>query len=235
VSRVDPLTVHFDGPREVHEANRAVTGAPAHDDSLRTIREFHADCEALGVSPELAYLNAVVTVTRASVAAGPEAVVAACQNAGLVYLQLQPLRSSPGDLALSPEEYLGFYREALRCILDRNEAGVLLVEKRLALHLEALSTIDPRRPRDDQVVARGSPGCASCPYDPYCGARLIRDYTMDDVMVKERGSDWCQTSMGTFDHVFALLRSERGPALRGVYRRWMAARDAVAARLADRK
>jgi sulfatase maturation enzyme AslB (radical SAM superfamily) len=284
------LTVTFDGPPEAHEANRVLTGAPAHEETQRWVREIHDRHEALGVPPSLAYVTGAVTVTRATVAAGADAVVEACRSLGLVYVLLQPLRS-PGRiqqaylaLACAPDEYLAFYREALRRIVDLNDAGTLLVEKRLALYLETLSTIDPRSAptapstvellaygHDGRVYSRGSgpllasggdqrgaigrvetdhhrdlarraldavltmpqsAGCATCHYDRYCGTSLIRRYTMDDdVVTKDFGTDWCKTSMGTFDHVFELLRSERGATLRRVSGRWMAARDGVAARL----
>ncbi|HEY5243993.1 MAG TPA: hypothetical protein VIJ22_21075 [Polyangiaceae bacterium] len=284
------LTVTFDGPPAAHEANRALTGAPTHDETQRWVREIHARHAALGVSPSLAYVNGAVTVTRATVAAGADAVVEACRSLGLVYVLLQPLRS-PGripqaylSLACAPDEYLAFYREALRRIVELNDAGTLLVEKRLALYLETLSSIDPRAaptaPSTVEVLAYGhdgrvypresgpllasggeeggaigrveiehyqdlarraldrvltmprSAGCATCAHDRYCGTSLIRRYTMDDdAVTKDFGTDWCKTSMGTFDQVFELLRSERGATLKRVYGKWMAARDGVAARL----
>ena len=285
------LTVAFDGPRETHEANRAVTGAPTHEETERWVREIHDRHAALGVSASLAYVTGVLTVTRATLAVGADAVVDACRNLGLVYIQLQPLRSAgPMEqahmaLACTPAEYLAFYRDALRRIVDLNDAGTLLVERRLALHLEVLSTIDPRRAspapstdtdllaygNDGRVYAREigprlaaggderfavgqvavdgydvlarrafdsalatprSVGCRTCAYDRYCGASLIRRYTIDnDLVTKSFGTDWCETSMGTFDHLFEVLRSERGATLKDVHRRWMAARDGVAARL----
>ena len=284
------LTVSFDGPPEAHEANRALTGAPAHEETQRWVREIHARHAALGVPPSVAYVNGALTVTRATVAAGADAVVEACRSLGLVYVLLQPLRSpgrvQPAYLALAcaPDEYLAFYRDALRRIVDLNDAGTLLVEKRLALHLETLSTIDPRpaptaastvellayghdgrvySSESGPLLASGgeeggalgrvetdhhqdlvrhalarvlamprSAGCTTCAYDRYCGTSLIRRYAMDDdVVTKAFGTDWCKASMGTFDHVFDLLRSERGATLKRVYGTWMAAGDGVAARL----
>ncbi|HEX3346065.1 MAG TPA: hypothetical protein VHS09_15885, partial [Polyangiaceae bacterium] len=60
------LTLAFDGPRAVHDANRAITGAPSHEESERWVREIHARHQALGRPAATAYVNALVTVTRAT-------------------------------------------------------------------------------------------------------------------------------------------------------------------------
>lgn len=288
------LSTFFDGPRAAHEANRAITGAPPYDEAVRWLRELHARGQARGIDPLAAYVNVLFTVTRATLAAGASAVVDACQELGLVYVQLQPLRSPEHEperhraLACTPDEYLRFYAEALHRILALNAAGALLVEKRLALHLETLvSMADPRRApppasaleqltygSDGSVYSRAvgprlaaggdrrfalghvetdhyrelaeraieqarresaerapASGCAACVYDRYCGASLIRRYTMDDhAVTKVWGSAWCRTSMGTFDRVFTLLGSPQSATLRQAFQRWMAARDRVAVR-----
>jgi sulfatase maturation enzyme AslB (radical SAM superfamily) len=153
------LTFPFGGTAELHEASRVVTGAPSHDETLRCIRELHARHAARGATPETAYLNALVPVTRATAEARPTDVIDACRAAGLLYIQLQPLRPAahPGPaaqaLACTPDAYLAFYRDAVAEVLRVNESGALLVEKRLAMYLETLATIDPRRPPEPRASA----------------------------------------------------------------------------------
>jgi hypothetical protein len=224
------FTVRFDGAPEAHDANRAVTGAPPHDVAVRAVRDLHARCAARGLDPALAYVNAVVTVTRATIAAGPDALVAACEQAGLVYVELSPLspsgvsREAYEALACSLDDHLRFQRAAVERIVEVNLGGTLLVEKRLALHLEALVA---------GSAPAGGEGCADCAYDPFCGSSLLRRYlTNEDGEPKAWGTPYCERSMGTFDGVFELLAGPQGPALRRVHQQWMAARDRVAKRLA---
>jgi sulfatase maturation enzyme AslB (radical SAM superfamily) len=153
------VTLAFDGPPEAHEANRAVTGAAPHETVRAWIRQLHELYARRSIGPAAAYVNGVTTVTRATLAAAPDGVVEACVRAGLVYVQMHPLRSPrPGELACSAAEFDAFYGAALDRILDLNEAGTLLVEKRLALHLETLSSVDPRRP--------STPTCNVLTYGP---------------------------------------------------------------------
>jgi hypothetical protein len=229
--------VLFGGPPAAHEAMRAITGTPSHGETVRAIRDAHARDAARGLDPVLAYVNAVVPVTRATLVAGASAVVGACMEAGLVYLELSPLREDAAigeahrALACTADELLAFQRDAVRRILEVNLGGTLLVEKRLALHLEAL--VAGGRAAQALGPIPGGGACAACVYDPYCGSTLLRRHLAEERHVaKAWGTPHCDLSMGTFDGVFELLTGPDGPSLRRVHQRWMAARDRVARRLA---
>ena len=209
------LTIAYDGTREAHEANRARTGAPAHDVVEGWIRRIHARYEARHIAPVAAYLNAAVTVTDATIAAGAEAAARACSDVGLVYVLVRP------DARIAPAAFTDFWRAFVDRVLPLNEAGTLLVEKRLALHLEGLASLDPIGPQAQPI------SCRTCAYDRWCGSPLLARYLMEGDLQKVFGSRWCGTSMGTFDAVFEMLRSERGPSLRRVFAGWMRARDRV--------
>jgi hypothetical protein len=213
------VTLAFDGPREAHEANRARSGAPAHEAVVSWIRLLHQRFAERGVSTVAAYVTGVLTVTGHTLAAGADATVGSCVEAGLTYVLLRRGEDVP------PPAFLTFWRDAVRVVLARNTGGGLLVEKRLALHLEARGSLDPR-PRAESPAS-----CAACPHDATCGSPLLRRYLLEEDE-KRCGGAWCATSMGTFDLVSTLLASAEGGALRDVYRTWMAARDAVMARLA---
>ena len=217
VASGDAITVSFDPLPDVHEANRALTGAAPYDVTARWIREIHARFAARGVDPELAYVNAVSTVTRATIAAGPRAVVDAARAFGLVYLELEP----------RDDDYPAFYREAIRRVVEINAEGALLVDKRLALHLEVLVELA----RGRRLPTAFSASCAACAYERFCGTNLVEEYTAQgDVATKEYGSTFCRASMGTLDAIFGILASPEGATLRSVFKRWMEARDRVARR-----
>ena len=135
----------FDGPANVHEAQRSLTQAPRHEDVVAIIRAVHHRLDAVS-----AYVNGVVTVTRATCEAGADAIVDACVQAGLVYVLLRPVplrwRARAGDQVPTAEEYDAFHRRALDLVLERNVGGALLVEKRLALTLDVFAQrTDARR------------------------------------------------------------------------------------------
>ena len=129
---------------DAHDASRAVTDATSHEQVTRTIRDLHARFAARGVDAESAYLTAIVTLTREVVLAGADALVSACAELGLAYFQLRPLSSEVGGV--SPEEQHHFEREVTRRVLRLSTEGTLLVERRLALHLEVLALAASRRP-----------------------------------------------------------------------------------------
>jgi hypothetical protein len=119
--------------------------APPFDAAAPALRDLHARYAARGVASTDAFVNGLVTVTRATLAGGPEALVSACVDAGLAFVQLRPLSpagvGAPAHDALgcSTDAYLGFQREVMRRVLAVNLAGTFLADMRLALHLEALA------------------------------------------------------------------------------------------------
>lgn len=198
-------------------------GEPPHTEAWRAVRAIHARYAQRGVDPVRAYLNAVLTVDRAAMASGPGAVVAQALEAGLVYLEIRPARvalDSP-----PPSDYLAFQRAAWTAILDVNQRGTLLVEKRLALHLEALVAGS----KSAALPSDGSSPCGACAYDPYCASPLLRRWLWEEALPKAWGTPSCEASMGTFDEIFTRLGSPEGALMRRVLSTWMAAQKRVAA------
>lgn len=222
------VTVTLDGPPTGEAAER--------------IRSLHARYSARGIAPSLAFVRVVLPLSRASIAAGAERLVAAAVQAGITFLELAP---AGGDV--TAEEHFELYRAAVRRILDVNARGTLLIEMPLALHVETLvAHADPAKARpaaspvttiwgpDGRAVAgeTASPaaGCGGCAYDPYCGAGLLRE-ALDDASERRWGTPFCRTSTGMFDTVFELLASPEGARLRRVFKTWMDAHERVARRL----
>jgi hypothetical protein len=220
VASGEHVTIVFDAIPQTHEANRPLTGAASYETVAHWIREIHRRSASLGLDAETAYVNVVSPVTRATLAAGARAVVDASRAFGIVYLELQ-------SRGLSADEYAAFYRDAVARVLEINVAGTLLVERRLALHLEALVELAAGRPLAPVVA----PGCAECAYDQFCGTSFVVKHLAAGEPVNKRfGSDFCGGSMGTLDTMFERLAPAEATTLRRVFKRWMEARGRVAAR-----
>ncbi len=127
--QVDDATLRFlVGTNAALNADLETSGA----DRLRVVRRLHALYRERGIDPELAYVTAVATLTDDVLERGAKELVAACVSAGVVYLQVRlPAGAAAGLRA--------FHREVVAAVLETNLGGTLLVEKRLALHLEALT------------------------------------------------------------------------------------------------
>jgi uncharacterized protein len=70
----------------------------------------------------------------------------------------------------------------------------------------------------------GSPDCASCVYNPYCGICPVYNYaTQGSLHGQLRTSPWCAMLMGIQDHLFTKLR-RADPQVREVLERWIAIR-----------
>lgn len=114
-------------------------------DPTAGVRRLHELYSSRGTSATAAYVTAVITVTRPVLELGARAVVEACVNDDIVYVLLRPLShaSATADrfrgVGCNTEEFLAFCHGAAEVILEVNGGGHLLVDKRLALHLEALT------------------------------------------------------------------------------------------------
>ncbi len=139
------ICTSFDGPREVHEANRHLAGGSSYDVAKRWIGELNARYAARGLDTGLAYVNALLTVTRATLP-HPRAVVDEYVALGLKAVNLRPLnpfgfaRKTWETIGYTADEYLAFYEQALDYILELNARGVEILEKKLSLYLQKIFT-----------------------------------------------------------------------------------------------
>lgn len=109
-------------------------------DAFRTVERLHELYRARGIDARLAYVTAVVTVTRPVLEASPRSLVEACLAHGVVYVLIRPSGpAGPEATACTADEFRAFQRGMSEAVLDANVAGRFLVDKRLALHLEALT------------------------------------------------------------------------------------------------
>lgn len=143
------LCTTLDGPAALHDANRKWRAGGAHADVVRWIAHFQKRYVELGRDSSKGQVDALVTVTRAILAA-PREVVDEYVARGLRAIYLRPLSPSGANRAewstvgYGVEEYLEFYRQAIDHILELNRNGVDIAEGTAAVHLaKILGSDDP--------------------------------------------------------------------------------------------
>jgi len=135
----------LDGPAALHDRNRPMSGGSSHAATLAAMDRIHRAYADRGMDPSLAYVNALLTVSRASLKQ-PRALVDEYVSRGFKAIHLRPL--SPfgfGDKAWAQEGYdadafLAFYREALDYVIELNRQGVEIQEKLASLFLQRILT-----------------------------------------------------------------------------------------------
>jgi radical SAM protein with 4Fe4S-binding SPASM domain len=91
-------------------------------------------------------VNALLTVTKATIKADPKAVVDEYVKLGLKSINLRPLNpfgfatKTWERIGYTADEYLDWYRRALEYIIELNRQGVELLEKKLSLYLQKIFT-----------------------------------------------------------------------------------------------
>jgi len=138
------LCTSLDGPAALHDKARKYTGGSSHAAAARGI----ALVSKLAAAGRIEPLNAICTVTRFSLSC-PEKIVDEFLRLGIKRVQLGPLepigRAAGGELAVTPEEFLAFYRRALGYMLKLNRRGVAVYEKGALMFLKQMTAGE--RPR----------------------------------------------------------------------------------------
>lgn len=139
----------LDGPAALHDANRRWKGGSAHADVVRWIEYFDKRYAERGRDAGTWQVDALLSVTRATLGAGRE-VVDEYVKRGRRVIHLRPLSPAGLDPALwreigySGTEYLAFYRQTLDYILDLNRRGIEIMDRMATiLALKILTIEDP--------------------------------------------------------------------------------------------
>jgi uncharacterized protein len=139
----------IDGPAALHDHNRPLPGGGSHERTRKAMKAFAAAYRKRKLDPGLAYVNALVTVSRRSLAQ-PRAIVDEYVALGQKVIHLRPLNPFGMGLRVwkregyTAEEFLRFYLEALDYIIDLNRKGVEMMEKMASLMLTRILTdLDP--------------------------------------------------------------------------------------------
>lgn len=138
------LCTSLDGPAAVHDKARRYAGGSSHAAVARAAALVNKSSAAGRIEP----LNAICTVTRFSLP-HPEKIVDEFLRLGVKRVQLGPLepvgRAAGGGLAVTPGEFLAFYRRALDHMLRLNRRGTEVYEKGALMFLKQL--VSGERPR----------------------------------------------------------------------------------------
>jgi His-Xaa-Ser system radical SAM maturase HxsB len=145
------MCTSLDGPADLHDRNRPWPGGAGspHGEVLRRIAWFHDRYARRGLDPRLWHVDALATVTRATLGRFPD-LVQTYVDVGIRALHLRPL--NPFGLAVpawrrigySSSEFLTAWEGALDHLIARNLAGTEIVEGTAALVLtKLLSHEDP--------------------------------------------------------------------------------------------
>ena len=135
----------LDGPADLHDANRPWKMGSSHAATLAKMKAFESAYQTRGLDPELATINALVTVSRASLAQ-PEAIIDQYVDLGHKVLHLRPLNPFGmgarvfAQHGYDAEAFLDFYGRAFAHLLTLNRQGVEIMEKTASLFLTRILT-----------------------------------------------------------------------------------------------
>jgi uncharacterized protein len=145
VDRGVMICTSIDGPAGLHDRNRRFKGHSSHREALKQIQAFDRAYRQRGMDPELAYVNALATVSRSALRQ-PEAVVDEYVRLGHKVIHLRPLNPFGMGLKVwsregySAQEFLDFYLRALDYIIELNRRGTEIMEKMASLMLTRILT-----------------------------------------------------------------------------------------------
>ncbi|MDI7267788.1 MAG: His-Xaa-Ser system radical SAM maturase HxsB [Myxococcota bacterium] len=135
----------IDGPAPLHDHNRPLPGGGSLRRTLAAIDAFNAAYRKRKLDPSLAYVNALVTVSRGSLDQ-PEAIVDQYVGQGQKVIHLRPLnpfgmgRRIWDREGYTAEEFLRFWVRALDHIIELNRQGTEMSEKMASLMLTRILT-----------------------------------------------------------------------------------------------
>lgn len=157
------LSISLDGPRNLHNRNRP---RPGRDSYERTMESLEKAREILGHDQ----ISAIMTTTSASLEQ-PEAIVDEYVRSGFDAIFLRPISpygfaSKTGEAVLyETADFLRFYRQALKHIIDLNRQGIDLVEVYAQILLTRILTPFPTGYVDLQSPAGLGIGGVAYNYD----------------------------------------------------------------------
>lgn len=143
IDRRVQICTSLDGPADLHDELRPRRGGSSHERVVRWIDRLNEKYTKLGLDSDLYHVDALVTVTRDSLSRGID-IIDEYLRLGLKTIHLRPLNplglasKRSEKLGYSPEEFLDFYREGLRYIVEKNLEGVEIMEKLAAVFLKKI-------------------------------------------------------------------------------------------------
>lgn len=140
------ICASLDGPAFLHDANRRYSGGSSHEKAVYWLKKA---LSAKNGGKKDALPSALMTTTKLSLKY-PEEIVETYRAIGLGGIFLRPLspigfaRSVWGDIGYRPQEFVSFYRSALKRVIELNLRGERFVERNAAIAArKALKKEDP--------------------------------------------------------------------------------------------
>ncbi len=142
------LCTSLDGPKDLHDANRPLTGGgPVYDDVMRWMKWFNERYIEMGRNPHYWHVDALMTTTRQTLSRWRE-VVDLYVDLGIKNIHLRPLNpygfatNRWKEIGYSVEEYLDCYLQALDYMIELNLQGKHVMEGTAATILQKMLTPD---------------------------------------------------------------------------------------------
>lgn len=139
----------LDGPQDLHDANRPYAGGSSHAETVRWMERINQGYRDGGLDPDLYHVEALLTVTRASLGRARD-IVDEYVRRGLKALFVRPLNPfgfaerTWDRIGYGTEEFLRFHREVLDRCLELNRGGTQVLERLAAIFLaKVLGPTDP--------------------------------------------------------------------------------------------
>ena len=139
----------LDGPEDLHNANRALSGANAYEMVIEWMTYFNQRYLDKGLDPRFWHIDALMTTTRQTLERWPE-VVDLYIALGIRNIHFRPLnpygfaQNSWNKFGYTMDEFLAVYAEVLDDIVARAKGGVEIMEGTAATFLAKLITpFDP--------------------------------------------------------------------------------------------
>lgn len=143
------ICTSLDGPADLHDQLRPRRGGSGHQQAIDWIEQLNAEYRERGLDPNLYHVDALVTVARPSLDR-PRDIIDEYIRLGLKTIHLRPLnplgyaQDRSGRLGYEPQEFLEFYRQGLRYLIQKNLDGIEIAEKLASVFLKKIfEPLDP--------------------------------------------------------------------------------------------
>jgi len=202
----------LDGPEDLHNGIRIWNGGNSHEATTRWIERFNQGYAEMGLDPTLYRVEALPTITRASLSRErdivDEFVSRGCR--AIFLRKLDPFgfaAKTRQKLGYSMDEFLAFYQRALDYILALNVAGTEVLERNAAIMLAKI--IGGQEPNYLDLRTPGGAAIGQLAYHPDGGV-----YSSDEGrMVAAMGDDTFRIGDVSTDSYRDILSSDTVRAL----------------------
>lgn len=147
ISRRVQISTSLDGPKDIHDGNRKLSGASAYEKCVYWMDRINAAYVAAGLDPKLYHVEALATITREHLTRAKdlidEYVARGCR--AIFMRPLNPFgyaKATEDTVGYSADDFLKFYNEALDYILELNGRGIEIMERLAAIFLTKIMTPD---------------------------------------------------------------------------------------------